>query len=70
MLARQGLLKRVDAPVVDAVESIGAVQAQYRPAMPVEKAHVTGLMKKASGKWWVVAARAFEYVKMPPMAKK
>src|SRR3954462_12914525 len=32
LLARQGLLERMDAPVVDAVEAIGAVQAQHWPA--------------------------------------
>ena len=40
--------------------------------MPVDKAHVTCVMKKASGKWWVVSGRAFEFAKMPmaPMGKK
>jgi winged helix DNA-binding protein len=32
LLARQGLLERMDAPVVEAVEAIGAVQAQHWPA--------------------------------------
>jgi Winged helix DNA-binding domain len=32
LLARQGLLERMDAPAVDAVEAIGAVQAQHWPA--------------------------------------
>jgi Winged helix DNA-binding domain len=35
LLARQGLLERSDLPVVDVVESIGALQAQYWPALPV-----------------------------------
>jgi hypothetical protein len=35
LLARQGLLERLDAPLVEAVEAIGAVQAQYWPAPPV-----------------------------------
>lgn len=35
LLARQGLLERLDAPLVDAVEAIGALQAQYWPAPPV-----------------------------------
>jgi hypothetical protein len=34
LLARQGLLERLDLPLVDAVEAIGAVQAQYWPAPP------------------------------------
>ena len=40
--------------------------------LPTEKAHVTSLMKKAGGKWWIVSARAFEWLKMPapPVAKK
>lgn len=32
LLARQGLLERLDAPLVQAVEAVGAVQAQYWPA--------------------------------------
>src|SRR4051794_22174605 len=32
LLARQGLLERMEVPVVDAVEAIGAVQAQHWPA--------------------------------------
>jgi hypothetical protein len=32
LLARQGLLERLDAPLVEAVEAIGALQAQYWPA--------------------------------------
>jgi winged helix DNA-binding protein len=35
LLARQGLLERLDAPVVEAVEAIGALQAQHWPAPPV-----------------------------------
>ena len=35
MLARQGLLQRIDAPLADAVERIGAIQAQSWPAVPV-----------------------------------
>jgi hypothetical protein len=34
LLARQGLLERLDLPVVDAVEAVGALQAQYWPAPP------------------------------------
>src|SRR3954451_23322784 len=34
LLARQGLLERLDLPLVDAVEAIGALQAQYWPAPP------------------------------------
>jgi len=34
LLARQGLLERLDLPLVDAIEAIGAVQAQYWPAPP------------------------------------
>jgi hypothetical protein len=34
LLARQGLLDRLDAPLVEAVEAIGALQAQYWPAPP------------------------------------
>src|SRR3954463_6034543 len=32
LLARQGLLERMDVPVVGAVEAIGAIQAQHWPA--------------------------------------
>src|SRR3954451_5170306 len=32
LLARQGLLERMEVPVVDAIEAIGAVQAQHWPA--------------------------------------
>src|SRR5690242_11907110 len=32
LLARQGLLERLDLPVVESVEAIGAVQAQHWPA--------------------------------------
>src|SRR3954447_24050727 len=32
LLARQGLLERMEVPLVDAVEAIGAVQAQHWPA--------------------------------------
>ncbi|MET9485109.1 winged helix DNA-binding domain-containing protein [Streptomyces sp. NPDC006638] len=35
LLARQGLLERLDLPLPEAVEAIGAVQAQYGPALPV-----------------------------------
>jgi winged helix DNA-binding protein len=35
LLARQGLLDRLDAPLVEAVETIGALQAQHWPALPV-----------------------------------
>ncbi len=35
LLARQGLLSRWELPVVDVVESIGALQGQYWPALPV-----------------------------------
>ncbi len=35
LLARQGLLEAPDVPVVEAVESIGALQAQHWPALPV-----------------------------------
>jgi hypothetical protein len=35
LLARQGLLERLDAPLVDAVEQIGALQAQQWNAPPV-----------------------------------
>ncbi len=35
LLARQGLLERKQASITDTVESIGAVQAQYWPAVPV-----------------------------------
>ena len=35
LLARQGLLERLDAPLVQAVEAVGALQAQYWPAPPV-----------------------------------
>jgi hypothetical protein len=35
LLARQGLLDRLELPVRDAVEKIGALQAQYWPALPV-----------------------------------
>ena len=34
LLARQGLLQRLDLPLVDAVEAVGALQAQYWPAPP------------------------------------
>lgn len=35
LLARQGLLERLDLPLPRAVEAVGAVQAQYGPALPV-----------------------------------
>ena len=35
LLARQGLLERLDAPLVAAVEAVGPVQAQHWPAPPV-----------------------------------
>jgi len=35
LLARQGLLERIDAPLVEAVEAVGALQAQHWPAPPV-----------------------------------
>lgn len=34
LLARQGLIEPFDAPVVDVVEAIGALQAQHWPALP------------------------------------
>ena len=34
LLGRQGLLERLDAPLVEAVEAVGALQAQYWPAPP------------------------------------
>ncbi|MDQ3851008.1 MAG: winged helix DNA-binding domain-containing protein, partial [Actinomycetota bacterium] len=35
LLARQGLLDRLEAPLVEAVEAVGALQAQHWPALPV-----------------------------------
>jgi hypothetical protein len=35
LLGRQGLLDRMDGSVVDAVERVGAIQAQHWPAVPV-----------------------------------
>lgn len=35
LLARQGLLERLDLPLVETVEAIGAIQAQHWPAPPV-----------------------------------
>jgi hypothetical protein len=35
LLARQGLLERMQPPLVEAVEAIGAIQAQFRPAIAV-----------------------------------
>jgi hypothetical protein len=35
LLARQGLLERLTAPLVEAVEGVGALQAQHWPAPPV-----------------------------------
>jgi hypothetical protein len=35
LLARQGLLERLDAPLVEAVEAVGALQAQHWPALPI-----------------------------------
>lgn len=35
LLARQGLLERIDAPLVEAVEAVGALQAQQWNAVPV-----------------------------------
>jgi hypothetical protein len=35
LLARQGLLARLDASLVEAVEAIGALQAQHWPALPI-----------------------------------
>jgi hypothetical protein len=34
LLARQGLLDRLDEPLTPAVERIGALQAQHWPALP------------------------------------
>jgi Winged helix DNA-binding domain len=35
LLARQGLIDRLEAPLVEAVEAVGALQAQHWPAPPV-----------------------------------
>src|SRR3954462_8726786 len=35
LLARQGLLDRIEMPLVDAVEAVGALQAQRWAALPV-----------------------------------
>jgi len=35
LLARQGLLDRLEVPLVEAVEAVGALQAQHWPALPV-----------------------------------
>jgi hypothetical protein len=35
LLARQGLLDRLEAPLEEAVEAVGAIQAQHWPAVPV-----------------------------------
>jgi hypothetical protein len=35
LLARQGLLERLAVPLVEAVEGVGALQAQHWPALPV-----------------------------------
>jgi hypothetical protein len=35
LLARQGLLDRLEMPLVEAVEAVGALQAQHWPAVPV-----------------------------------
>jgi hypothetical protein len=35
LLARQGLLERLTVPLVEAIEDVGALQAQHWPALPV-----------------------------------
>ena len=48
LLARQGLIERLDLPLVDAVEAVGALQAQYWPAPPAALwSRVTGFEPQA-----------------------
>jgi len=51
------------------VEITGALGPDGK-AGPAIKAHVTGVFKKAGGKWWLISGRAFSYLPMPPMPKK
>lgn len=47
------------------VELTGMMTPDGKPA-PVQKVHVTALMKKSGGKWWVVSGRAFAEPAPPP----
>src|SRR2546421_12952253 len=49
LLARQGLLAPLESPPVEAVESIGALQAQHWPAVPVALwSRLRGLRKSST----------------------
>jgi uncharacterized protein (TIGR02246 family) len=39
-------------------------------ALPADRTHISGLLKKANGKWWIVSLRAYDFSAMPTMAKK
>ena len=60
-----------DLAVVDWDVTIDGEIGPDGKMVPTDKPHVTAVMKKANGKWWIETARAFEYMKMPaPPAKK
>jgi ketosteroid isomerase-like protein len=61
-----------DMALVDYEVEITGVVSPDGKAQPAMKPHVTSVMKKANGKWWIVSARAFEIIPPPPMpaAKK
>ena len=58
-----------DAAVGDWDIEISGMTDPNGKAMPVEKTHVTCVMKNAGGNWWIVSARAFDLMTPPPMPK-
>jgi uncharacterized protein (TIGR02246 family) len=59
-----------DMALVDYEVEITGMASPDGKAQSALKPHVTSLMKKANGKWWIVSARAFELLPAPPMAAK
>jgi uncharacterized protein (TIGR02246 family) len=56
-----------DLAVADYDVEITGMMGPDGKAQPALTPHVTSVMKKANGKWWILSARAFSYMPAPPM---
>ena len=59
-----------DAAVGDWDIEISGMTGPDGKAVPVQKTHVTCVLKRAGGKWWIESARAYNLLPAAPMAKK
>ena len=52
--------------LVDADAEISGIASPDGSPAPTLKPHITNLMRKSGGKWWILAARAMNYMSPPP----